>query len=58
MFYDRQNHINPETTKEYNFPRAAAVQLTIYDIQAHKVRRFVIERKAAGYHSIIMILMK
>lgn len=47
------NPFNPITTVEYNLPRSAFVDLTIYDILGRKVRQLIDAEQASGAHSTI-----
>ena len=46
------NPFNPETTINYTLPQPAEVQLTIYNMQWHEVRRLIQTTKSAGYFSV------
>ncbi|MFC2075457.1 fibronectin type III domain-containing protein [candidate division KSB1 bacterium] len=46
------NPFNPETNIQYALPADGMVELTVYDIMGHQVRKLVEERKEAGYHQV------
>ncbi|MFQ5641004.1 MAG: T9SS type A sorting domain-containing protein [bacterium] len=46
------NPFNPETTIEYQIPRATHVKLAIYNLLGDKVMALVDELKSAGSHSV------
>ncbi len=47
------NPFNPETIIRFDLPGAAQVQLVIFDLAGHEVRRLVDANMAAGYHQAL-----
>ena len=46
------NPFNPVTTIAYDLPRTAEVELTIYDLRGHEVRRLFDGIKPAGFYTV------
>ena len=46
------NPFNPETTIQYQLPKAANVKLEIFNLQGQKVSTLVAEKQNAGLHSV------
>jgi flagellar hook assembly protein FlgD len=47
------NPFNPETVIEYQLPRAAEVEITIFNLRGQKVAALVQGQQPAGSHKII-----
>ena len=47
------NPFNPLTSIQYALPEAGQVELVVYNIMGHQVRRLVSGRKEAGYHKVL-----
>ncbi|HUF10847.1 MAG TPA: Ig-like domain-containing protein [Rhodothermales bacterium] len=47
------NPFNPQTTIPYELPRAAAVELIVYDLYGRVVERLVDGRRPAGRHTVV-----
>ncbi|KPL15154.1 MAG: hypothetical protein AMS26_08415 [Bacteroides sp. SM23_62] len=47
------NPFNPETVIEYQLPRAADVEISIFNLQGQKMTTLVQEYRSAGSHKII-----
>ncbi len=47
------NPFNPSTVIRYHLPKAAQVELTVYDIAGHRIATLVKEKQTAGEHSTV-----
>ncbi len=47
------NPFNPQTTIQYQVPKAANVVIDIYNINGQKIRTLIDDQKAAGFHTAI-----
>lgn len=45
------NLFNPSTTIKFDLPEDGDVELTIYDVLGHQIRRLADQRMKAGYHA-------
>jgi hypothetical protein len=47
------NPFNPETLIEYSLPQTAQIELSVFDLQGHKIRSLVNGEMPAGYHKVL-----